>query len=62
MLIQRAEIAKVAEREKEFSRVIANLGRKLKQFAAEGQARHAKRMLEVELQKNRIIDDLTYRM
>jgi hypothetical protein len=45
VLINRREIAKVSEREKEFTKVIGNLGRKLKQFAQEGQLRHSKRML-----------------
>jgi hypothetical protein len=62
VLINRGEIEKVSEREREFSRVISNLGRKLKQFAQEGQLRHSKKMLEVELQKSRIIDDVNYRI
>jgi hypothetical protein len=38
------------------------LGRKLKIFVEEGQKKHSKRMLEVELQKNRVVDDANYRI
>lgn len=61
-MINRREIEKVSEKEKEFTKVINNLGRKLKIFVEEGQKKHSKRMLEVELQKNRVIDDANYRI
>lgn len=46
----------------EFNKVISSLSKKLKQFSQEGLTKHNKKMLEVELQKNRIIDDINYRI
>ena len=42
--------------------MIGQLNKKLKQLADEGQKKHNKRMFEIQLQKNRVIEDCNFRI
>jgi len=41
--------------------VINNLSKKLRTLLDEGLKKHQNKMLELELQKNRVVDDVQYR-
>jgi predicted transcriptional regulator len=62
VLLNRKEIEKVQEKEKEYTKVISNLWKKLRLLMDERQRKHKNKMVEIEVQKNRVIDDVNYRI
>lgn len=62
VLINRKEILKVSEKEQEYTKVIGNLGKKLKMLMDERLKKHRAKIVEVEVQKNRLVDDVSYRI
>ena len=44
------------------TKVLGNLERKLKYISEEGEKKHQQRVQDLEIQKNRVIDDLRYRI
>ena len=62
VLMPKKQLIKYNEKEKEYNKVLNGLSKKLKMSALDGQKKYQNTFQEISNQKNRVIDDYTYRI